>query len=132
MGIRILSSSKVMYQILASMPVHCVAIPRECGERKTLAPGDQTGADGCGIDAISSLNRKCRGPPTLPPTRQHPKHWVQLQQGGDAAVPAAGEHLEGAENVVQPRDIKLEGGRSHTKEAAGFYSTEMVHSLCFS
>lgn len=64
--------------------------------------------------------------------QQHSKHWVRLQQGGDAAVSATGEHLEGAENVVQPRDVKLEVGRSHTKVVGGFYSTEMVNSLCFS
>lgn len=130
MGMRIPSSAKVVYQTLVSMPVHRVASPRERGERETLAPGDQVGADGSGTGAASSHSRRC--PPTLPPTRQHPKPWVQLQQGGDAAVPAAGEHLEGAETVVQPSDIEVQACRSHTKVTSGFYSTWMGSSFCFS
>lgn len=34
-------------------------------------------------------------------------------------------HLEDAETVVQPSDIEVQVGRSHTKVTSGFYSTGM-------
>lgn len=107
------------------MPVHCVAIPRECGERKSLVQETRR------VQMAEALMQSVLLTETvkvLP--HYHPKHWVQLQQGGDTAIPSAGEHLEGAENLVQLRDIKLEVGRSQTKAAAGFYSTGMLNSLC--
>jgi len=67
MGMRILFSAKLMYQILALMPVHCAAIPRMHGEQKAPAPGDQMGTGDCGIDAISSQQKVSRVLPCYHP-----------------------------------------------------------------
>lgn len=69
-------------------------------------------------------------PPTL-----HSQSSIQIlssQQRGDIAVPDTKEQMEGTENMLQTRAIKLKVGGSHNKEAAGCNSIERAISLCFS